>query len=122
MTGDIEVGTLLIACDKEGDTVLDLGKIIKIQESEVTIHCYGTRGKNVKTTKFRPMFASKTNVSFGKALKGMVPYTWKIDTEDFKELVPSCGIKLTKNGNMNAKSIKIFKGLRPKMTMRTETI
>ena len=119
MAGDIEVGTFLIACDKEGDTVLDLGKIIKIQESEVTIHCYGTRGKNVKTAKFRPMFASKTNVSFGKALKGMVPYTWKIDTEDFNELVPSCGIKLTKNGNLNSHSIKIFKGLRPKRTMRT---
>ena len=115
---DIEVGTLILARDAEGAKTLDLGKVIEIHEDEVTVQCYGTRGKSLKTAIFRPMFASKTNVSFGKSVDGMVPYTWTIKSDDFKELIPRTGLQLTKSGTLSAASIKKIFTIKPKAKMR----
>ena len=64
------------------------------------------------------MFASETNVSFGKSVDGMVAYTWAIKSDDFKELIPRTGLQLTKSGTLSAASIRNIVTLKPKAKMR----
>jgi hypothetical protein len=115
MCTDIEVSDLILACDTPTATEVELAEVKSIIENEVTLACFGTRGKNARTAKCYPVFTHKFDVYLGKVPSKVKAsrWTWKINTEDIGELIAAQGLELSKNGCMTAASLKIFNAVKP---------
>ena len=89
MCTDIEVGDLVLARDTPAATEVDLAEVKSIIENEVTLACFGTRGKNVRTAKVYPVFTHKSDVYLGKVPSKVKAnrWTWKIKNEDIGEFI-----------------------------------
>ena len=114
------MGSIITVRDEPSSTVLDWARIVSITDETVTVSCFGTRGKVLRTAKFYEVYTEGTDVFLGKPAhnKKAKPWTWMIQIEDVNELIPGQGLVTRSNGCLNASSIKVIKSVRPKATMR----
>jgi hypothetical protein len=100
--------------------MLDLARIVSITDETVTVSCFGTRGKVLRTAKFYEVYTEGTDIFHGKPAHNKMakPWTWMIQIEDVNELIPAQGLVMKSNGYLSANSIKVIKSVRPKATMR----
>ena len=117
---DIGVGDLILARDTPAATEVDLAEVKSIIQNEVTLACFGTRGKNARTAKIYPVFTHKSDVYLGKVPPKVKAsrWTWKINTEDTGELIAAQGLELSKSGCMTAASLEIFNAVKPAAVLR----
>ena len=108
---DFEVGDLVMARDTESSKEFDLAEIMKITDTDITLGCFGTRGKKTQTAKFYPVYTHKSDVYLGKFPRKVKAkrWTWTIQASDLTELVPIRGMELNKNKTLTAKALSKFK-------------
>jgi hypothetical protein len=115
---DIAVGDYLFVRDEPESTVVRLGNVETVTDTELVVAIWGTRGKNFKTAVFKPVYANVTDVYLHKpaASAKADPWTFRIKLEDFGELVLSYGFQVKKSGKLSAAAVKTFQKAFPEMT------
>ena len=51
-------------------------------------------------------------------MKGAARWTWEIQIQDVADLIPACGLVLTKGGKLSSDSVKILNAIKPKAVLR----
>ena len=109
LTKDIEAGEIIIAREDTDKKILDVAKIVSIDDSTVQVHCYGTMAKNPLTAKYTPVLThtdkrKRHHVILWKPRKNQkcTPWTWHIKHADFDDLVLARAITLKKDGSFSA--------------------
>ena len=119
MEADIEAGEMVIARENSDTKVLDIAEVIEVDDIAVTIHCYGTTGKNQLTAKYTPVLthtSKKTgrhSIILWKPRSNQVckKWTWKICHADFDDLILARKMTLCKNGALSSQSKAKIKAL-----------
>ena len=111
----MKVGDFALVRDGVGSSVLRLARIKSIAKSELVLAVYGTRGGQVKTARFVPVYANKFNVYVGKprASENADPWEWRISNGAIKAMIPAYGLHLTRAKHLNARSYDVFRSLSP---------
>lgn len=111
---------MVIAAEADDSIECDVCKVTHVTDAAVTLHCWGTQGKNPKTATYKPVFIDKHgNVLLHKPRKSdrAEPFTWEIRTEDISTLLKVRGARVLKNGRLSKQSIDALKQADPRFTI-----
>ena len=101
------IGSFLLAHESEETAEVVLACVTDSTDLGLTVHCYGSRSKDVKTAVFHPIYIDTDGgVLLGKPGRGRVaqPWTWDVAADDYRELIAVDGLFLTRGKKLNAAS------------------
>ena len=117
---DLEVGQFVLARDSSDAKVTYLARIVGITSLGMTLHCWGTRGKNPRTAAFYPVYVqSNGDTVFREKQNGVTaePWTWDVKHEGIEDLVVVQDVHITSSSGFAAKSLHAFRAVRPRMSL-----
>ena len=84
-----------------------LARVTDSTDLGLTVHCYGSRSKDVKTAVFHPIYIDTDGgVLLGEPGRGHAaqPWTWDVAADDYRKLIAVDGLSLTRGKKLNAAS------------------
>jgi len=109
-------GEMVLAREEENANELDVCKITNVTNENVTLHCWGTTGRQQAKAKYTPVFINKMGETLLHKPRGrtkVTPFVWEISAEDTAALIPVRGVRLQKNGCLTSESMKALALVKP---------
>ena len=100
---------------------VDLAKVTSRTETSSTLHCWGTRGKSYKTSKYTPVFVRQDGQVILRKPRGRekaAPWTWEIDDNDIDALIAVRDVEMKNGGRLTAKTVKRVGACSPQLIQR----
>ena len=114
-------GEVVAVIERADDKLFFLGKILTIENDDITVHYYGTRGKNISTAKFFPTFQitggrDKGQFRIGnlRPRRNMKACTGVFHIDDTDELFLARRLSILDSARVAAASAKKLKKLKRK--------
>ena len=115
-TPAFRAGEMVLAREEEDAVELDVCKITSVTDTNMTLHCWGTTGRQQAKAKFTPVFINKLGETLLHKPRGRskaTPFVWEISAEDTSALIPVRGVRVQKNGCLTSETLKALSLVRP---------
>ena len=115
------VGEMVLAREDENCSEVDLARVTSRTETTSTLHCWGTRGKTYKTSKYTPVFVRQDGQVILHKPSGRekaAPWTWEIDDDDIDALIAVRGLEMKSGGRLAAATVKRVQECSPQLIQR----
>ena len=115
------VGEMVLACEDEKSGEVDLARVTSRTETTSTLHCWGTRGTSLKTSKYTPVFVRQDGQVILRKPRGRekaAPWTWEIGDNDIDALIAVRDVEMKNGGRLTAKTVKRVGECSPQLIQR----
>jgi hypothetical protein len=105
---NLVVGEMVLAREDEESDKVDLARVTSRTEGTSTLHCWGTRGTSLKTSKYTPVFVRQDGQVILRKPRGRekaAPWTWEIDDNDVEALIAVRNVEMKSGGRLTAKTV-----------------
>jgi hypothetical protein len=105
---NLVVGEMVLAREDEESDKVDLARVTSRTEGTSTLHCWGTRGKSLKTSRYTPVFVRQDGQVILRKPRGRekaAPWTWEIDDNDVEALIAVRNVEMKSGGRLTAKTV-----------------
>ena len=112
---------MVLAREDENCSKVDLARVTSRTETTPTLHCWGTRGKTYKTSKYTPVFVRQDGQVILHKPSGRekaAPWTWEIDDDDIDALIAVRGLEMKSGGRLTAATVKRVQECSPQLIQR----